>query len=68
MPAYRRVAQSDQNNVSNRSLEDDAAITNINTTTRSRSERIADKIHARKYPNLYFISFFFLVLTKLFHI
>jgi len=47
MPAYRRVAQSDQN-VSNRSLEDDAAITNVNTTTRSRSERIADKLHARK--------------------
>jgi len=47
MPAYRRVAQSDQN-VSNRSLEDDAAITNVNATTRSRSERIADKLHARK--------------------
>jgi len=46
MPAYRRVAQSDQN-VSNRSLEDDAAATtNVNTTTRSRSERIADKLHA----------------------
>lgn len=44
MAAYRRVATSDQNDDAGRSPDDET--TSAQSATRSRSERISDKLHA----------------------